>query len=219
MRQYIPIVHHWLNHILTMAPCSIPSVFPSFLNSFEPYNQYTILVLQVFFVFNITMACSPLFRVRDEIEDIPLTPSQRALLGLKPSSAPLTPGQSYITPPRYARSSTPRLSASAQRLASGSPLSQRAASPSSLDRSALGQSKGASGSPYASPLMQKALGGASTARRLSYGSSPLDISNGVGALPATPTTGLASGKASVGLNSKWLYERGRGSPSGKGLFT
>lgn len=208
-----------LNHILTMAPYSIPSVLPSLLNSFEPYNQYTILVLQVFLVFNIIMACSPLFRVRDEIEDIPLTPSQRALLGLKPSSASLTPGQSYITPPRYARSSTPRSSASAQRLASGSPLSQRAASPSSLDRSALGQSKGASGSPYASPLMQKALGGASTARRLSYGSSPLDISNGVGALPATPTTGLASGKASVGLNSKWLYERGRGSPSGKGLFT
>lgn len=71
--------------------------------------------------------------------------------------------------------------------------------------------------------MQRALGGASTARRLSYGSSPsLDLGasiGGAGALPSAPTTGLGSGKASVGLNSKWLYERGRGSPNGKALFT
>lgn len=169
------------------------------------------------------MACSPLFRAKDEIEDIPLTPSQRSLLGLKPCSVPLTPGQQYITPPRYARSSTPRSGAATQRPTGGSPLSARAASPSSLDRSTLGQTKAASGSPFSSsPLMQKAIGGASAARRLSYGtSSPLDLAASASGttLSATPTTGIASGKASVALNSKWLYERGRSSPNGKALFT
>lgn len=196
----------------------------SLLASFETYIFYLVKVCQLLVVLNIFKACSPLFRAKDEIEDIPLTPSQRALLGLKPSSAPLSPGQQYITPPRYARSSTPRSSASAQRLAaSASPLSARTVSPSSFDPSSLGYSRGISGSPFStSPLVQKAIGGASAARRLSYSSSPMDVNTslgGTGAMPTSSATGLASGKASVGLNSKWLYERGRGSPNGKALFT
>ncbi|KAL1304143.1 hypothetical protein AAFC00_000570 [Neodothiora populina] len=202
----------------------ITTAISTLLASFYPITLYAAWAVRLLFTFNIASACRPLFSAKDEVEDIPLTPSQRALLGLKPSSAPLTPGQQYITPPRYARSSTPRSSANAQRLASGSPLSARAASPSSFENvSTMSQSKGPVGSPYSSssPLMQKAIGGASAARRLSYGgSSPLDLSgSGSGnSLPSMSTTGLASGKASVGLNSKWLYERGRGSPGGTGLF-
>ena len=202
---------------------STPNAIISFLASFGPVTDYTLVACRLLLALNIALACLPLLRYKDDIDDIPLTPSQRALLGLKPSSLPLTPGQEYITPPRYARSSTPRSSGSAQRVGSSSPLSARAASPSSLDRSSIGQSKHSSGSPYTSPLVQKAIGGASAARRLSYSSSPLDMGpagNGSGPLPAAaPTTGLASGKASVGLNSKWLYERGRRSPNGKALFT
>jgi len=198
-------------HLANSTPLAIVSLF----NSLDPYAHYTLLACRLFLVFNIVMACSPLFRAKDDIEDIPLTPSQRALLGLKPSSAPLTPGQQYITPPRYARSSTPLSNASAQKMADSSP-SARPASPSSIDRSPFGQSKGLSGSPYSnSPLVQKALGGASANRRLSYGSSPLDVT---GAMPAS-TTGLSVGKATVGLNSKWLYERGRASPNANPLFT
>lgn len=142
--------------------------------------------------------------------DIPLSREQRQLLGLKPQDAPLPAGSAYVTPPRYSRASTPR-SSSAQRAASGSPLSRRA-SPSSFDASTLGVGKAASsGSPFSvSPLMQKAVGGAAASAART--SSPLDGSLG-GA-----STGLASGKASVALNSKWLYERGKGSPNGRSVF-
>lgn len=75
-----------------------------------------------------------------------------------------------------------------------------------------------SGSPYGagSPLAQKVLGG--SGKRLSFGggASPLGQSWDGIEKPATPT---GAGKASVGLNSKWLYERGRGSPNGRGLFS
>jgi nucleoporin POM34 len=135
--------------------------------------------------------------------DIPLTREQRQLLGLTPQNVPLPAGSpGYVTPPRYSRSSTPR--SSAQRHTSASPMSHKA-SPSSFEQSALGVSRGPSGSPFAvSPLMQKAVGGASAART----SSPLDNSLG------SSSSGLATGKATVSLNSKWLYERGKGSPTG-----
>lgn len=204
---------------------STPAYLLHLLKSCGPYPHYAILALRLCLLLNIAWACAPLFQPNDDLSDIPLTPSQRALLGLKPSSASLTQGQEYTTPPRYTRSSTPRSNASAHIAASGSPNSLRG-SPSSLERSTMGQSRGASGSPYSvSPLMHKALG-TSTSRRLSFtSSSPQDLpalgqsANGTNALPATPTNGLANGKASVGLNNKWLYERGRGSPSGRGLFT
>lgn len=79
----------------------------------------------------------PYLSKRDELTDIPLTPSQRALLGLNPSapstSTSGTPEQlaNYITPPRYRRTSgtsTPNSSTFTGRRSisanySGSPLS------------------------------------------------------------------------------------------------
>ncbi len=90
------------------------------------------------------------------------------------------------------------------------------------------------GSPFAStvsPLLQKAMGDVPT-RRLSYGrDSPLGASSFgatgyggldsslMGSIPVTPTP-MSGGKgASVGLNNKWLYERGRGSPGGRGIYS
>ena len=174
------------------------------------------------FIYNILSALWPLFRRKHDLADIPLTPSQRALLGLGPSSTPATPDSHYITPPRYSRSSTPRGSGG-----TGGSRGRRWDSPlSNRDRgSPLGLM---SGSPASgSPLLHKAFAaGGGLSRRHSYGSqSPLggsvfgpDSSGSGPHVPATPTP--VNGKhASVVLNNKWLYERGRSSLGGRGLYS
>ena len=81
-------------------------------------------------------------------------------------------------------------------------------------------------SPNGSPLVRKAV---DNGRRSSFG---MDSSGGWGGgqsvnfgdsmldgLEFSGPKGVSTGKASVGLNSKWLYERGRGSPLGqRGVF-
>ncbi|KAI9850954.1 MAG: hypothetical protein M1838_004739 [Thelocarpon superellum] len=187
------------------------------------YLAYPVLLLRLVLCYNIAAALAPLARRKDDLSDIPLTPPQRALLGLDPrASSPVTPGSTYITPPRYHRSSTP---------GSGTPGS-RASSYGSSPLSGKGSPANAAspgGSPYspmASPLLQKAVAGGSRdlTRRNSYASpSPLGA-NATGnnasvmGLPATPSP--SSGKrASVGLNSRWLYERGRASPGSPALYS
>ena len=137
-------------------------------------------------------------------------------MGLKTDVlSPQTPGSAYaspnyVTPPRYQRS-TPRSNSFSNQgdRSSESPLS---GSP----RASFGQSS--SNSPFSpnntgSPLFQKALGGSAT-KRLSYGGSPMSSSlfsdSSSSATPGTPTP--STGKASVGLNNKWLYEKRRDSP-------
>ena len=74
-------------------------------------TTYIIAGVRLLLLVNIAFALQPLipyFKNKDELSDIPLTPSQRSLLGLPPSNAS-TPtsvtGPNYITPPRYRRSS------------------------------------------------------------------------------------------------------------------
>ena len=179
-----------------------------------------IVLLRIILFCNIVMAFLPLVRRKDDLVDIPLTPSQRALLGLDPNATPpITPGTQYITPPRYPRSSTPRSGTPGSRSsgAANSPLSRKE-SPS-FGR----QGSDSPFTPSASPLWQKAVGGSrDPARRHSYGSpSPLgpgmngkDMS--VLGTPNTPSPSTGRG-VSVALNSRWLYERGRGSPGNRGL--
>lgn len=184
------------------------------------------LFVRLIFLYNIAIACLPIIRRylrKDEIADIPLTPSQRAAMGLDPNvKTPATPGSAfaspnYVTPPRYPRS-TPRTSFSGS--------SDQRPSQSPLSGSPLGMGKSTSNSPFSpsastqSPLFQKALGGGSADRRHSFGrQSPLSASlfgdSSASTTPGTPTP--APAKASVGLNNRWLYEKGRGSP-GRGLF-
>ncbi|KAI4723105.1 hypothetical protein E4T48_00796 [Aureobasidium sp. EXF-10727] len=193
----------------TMLSDYTPTAVTAALQSMQPYATWASLLVRCIPVINISLALMPLFRPVDEMTDIPLTREQRQLLGLTPQNVPLPAGSpGYVTPPRYSRSSTPR--SSAQKHTSASPMSHKA-SPSSFDQSTLGVSKGVSGSPFSvSPLMQKAVGGASAART----SSPLDNSLG------SSSSGLATGKATVSLNSKWLYERGKGSPNaGRPVFS
>lgn len=169
---------------------------------------------------NLLFALKPLILsyYPDDLADIPLTPSQRLSMGLDPSVAtPQTPGTayqspSYITPPRYQKS-TPRSSFSIQ--GSQSPLSGslRASMANSTSESPF------SANHQGSPLFQKVVNGSSPSKRQGFGGSPMSNSlfgdSSSSATPGTPTPG--GGKASVGLNNKWLYEKRRDSP-GSNLF-
>ncbi|KAK3117461.1 hypothetical protein LTR53_001148 [Teratosphaeriaceae sp. CCFEE 6253] len=199
--------------VTVLLPLFASRILPlDWASAAEPYSTYLIYIIRLFFATNIVLAFSPLLRPKDNCDDIPLTPSQRQLLGLAPMTRPATPQeqQQYTTPPRYSRSTTPQSNRSSLRgNASGSPLSG-----TPLDSSTLQLRRSVSGSPGPSPLnyglKPNAVGG--SGRRTNFQSSPLstpefDAAGSVG----TPTK---SGKASVGLNSKWLYEKGRASPRG-----
>ena len=78
-----------------------------------------------------------------------------------------------------------------------------------------------SNSPFSSsmgsPLYQKAVNGASATKRMSFGgntpSGSLFAESGFSSSSGAPSTPTPStGKASVGLNNKWLYEKRRDSP-------
>ena len=184
-----------------------------------PYAKYGFYAIRLVFLANILNALLPLARryYPDDIADIPLTPSQRQSMGLDPNVAtPQTPGSAYaspnyVTPPRYQKS-TPRSSFSA-------PGDRTSQSPLSGSPRA-GMAKSTSNSPFSpsagSPLFQKAVGGGSATRRLSYDSRGTPLSSSLfgesssSNTPGTPTPGI--GKASVGLNNKWLYEKRRDSP-------
>ena len=134
---------------------------------------HPIWAIRAILVTNIVLACQPIlpyFNKPDTIEDIPLTPSQRALLGLPRSQSNTPVGTAgtakYITPPRYRRSS-PSYTGTPQ-----SNTTNRATytdSPASTSRHTLGFSpsqntfgtptRRASGSPFsgASPLFSKAV--------------------------------------------------------------
>ncbi|MCJ1409391.1 hypothetical protein MMC19_003472 [Ptychographa xylographoides] len=182
--------------------------------------------IPLLFLFNIVSALSPLFLSTDNISDIPLTPSQRSLLGLDPYATPPTnPGTTYVTPPRYPRSATPRSVSSTMgsaRSGSGSgadsPLSRKGSAPG------MKASGSPSFSPGASPLWQKAVGGVAGARRHSFAlSSPFRPSGGgkhesILGVPSTPSPTAGRG-ASVGLNNRWLYERGRPGSGSRGVFS
>jgi len=210
----------WLNRLwVTTLPWSIHGNGPADASclrvgeSFrKQYAAWVWLVLYLVPLINIGVATMPLFRKRDVMNDIPLTPAQRTLLGLPPSSVPATPGSVYSTPPRYSRTPSMSGSVGSNKSYASSPLSGRG-SPAPG-----GKLGGSPYSPAGSPLLQKAVtGGLNGARRSSFGSgSPLGAATGsslfkdIGSTPS-PT---AAKRSSVGLNSKWLYERGRRSSGG-----
>ncbi|EED18036.1 conserved hypothetical protein [Talaromyces stipitatus ATCC 10500] len=174
--------------------------------------DYLLVVFRFIFILNILTALYPLVRRRDDLSDIPLTPSQRSLLGLNPNTgAPVTPGTQYITPPRYRTVSGSR---------AGGP-SSRGSSP--LSTSASPVSRQPSYSPTTnSPLFQKALvsGNRDGVRRQSFGSSTLSTSwresSTLAPLPSTPTP---AGKGNrLGLSNKWLYEKSRRHSAGNSLI-
>ncbi|KAL8790146.1 MAG: hypothetical protein Q9195_006526 [Heterodermia aff. obscurata] len=102
-------------------------VVPQSAQGYVPYVRLSFVFL---FVYNILVTLAPIMRPKDNLTDIPLTPTQRAALGLDPNAAAPPPTNTtispYITPPRYSRSPTPRKSSSGSRSRSpaGSPGSR-----------------------------------------------------------------------------------------------
>ena len=146
----------------------------------------------------------PLVRREDDLSDIPLTPAQRKLLGLPPSATAPTPDATYSTPPRYSRTPSIAGSIGSRGSYASSPLSGRG-SPALQ-----GAGSGSPYSPMGSPLYNKGLEVSQNGRRSSIGSpSPFSASTSTNLFsdPGSPSPG--GKRTSVGLNSKWLYERGR----------
>lgn len=178
------------------------------------YHEIPLFLLQLFFVFNILVALYPLFRPKDDLSDIPLTPTQRSLLGLDPAATPpVTPGTTFVTPPRY-RLSTSRKASPASRQTASRQTSPMSANASFSERRS---SISTPFSPVSSPLLYKAVsnGGRESVQRQSIGSaSPLARSNSFGESgmssmgPGTPSP-LVGKRASLGVKNKWLYERSR----------
>lgn len=162
-------------------------------------------MLQLVPIIQIGVACLPLLRAQDDLSDIPLTNVQRKLLGLPPSSAP-NPDAKISTPPRYSRTPSIAGSVGSRGSYASSPLSGRG-SP------VVSGTLGGSGSPYSpsgSPLFQKSANGLGNGRRSSFGTgSPFGASTSANLFsePGSPSPG--GKRTSVGLNSKWLYEKGR----------
>ncbi|KAL8848990.1 MAG: hypothetical protein Q9221_006021 [Calogaya cf. arnoldii] len=187
----------------------------------QSYLRASIFYTTLLPIYNIVVALWPLYRGHDPVSDIALTPTQRALLGLDPNATPPpTSGTRYVTPPRYARSPTPRSDSGAgsrnrHSSAGKTPFSRK-------DRSSESPLFGNSENPFspsASPLWQKSMlgSGRDARRRSSMGTpSPLGPGKDNGSLwmPSTPSPVTGKGGASVGLNNRWLYERGR-SESGR----
>ncbi|KAI4102700.1 MAG: hypothetical protein L6R37_004231 [Teloschistes peruensis] len=191
----------------------------------QAYLDNALFYLNLLPIYNILVALLPLYYGTDNVSDIPLTPTQRALLGLDPNATPpLTPGTQYITPPRYARSPTPRTNPNSPAGSSRSRQSSAGRTPL-RDRSSESPSYNSPYSPNASPSLlwsQKSGFGSDSKlglRKSSMGQSPSPLGLGLGrsaseslwSAPATPSplAGKGQGTASVGLNSRWLYERGR----------
>lgn len=180
---------------------------------------YTILrIISFMAICNIAVACYPLMMKKDNLTDIDLTPSQRALLGLDPNATPpATPATQYITPPRFPRSSTPRNDSPGSWSGSNADSSLSPQGSPSLGR----QGSESPFSPAPLPMWQKAIGGSrNTGRSHSYGSlSPLGFGRSgkevsVLGVPSTPSPSTGRG-SSVALNNRWLYERGRVSPGSR----
>ncbi|KAF3358018.1 hypothetical protein VdG1_05683 [Verticillium dahliae VDG1] len=161
------------------------------------------LVLKTIPIANSVTALLPLFRTTDDLSDIPLSAAQRQQLGLPPGPKVATPDAVFSTPPRYSRTPSLAGSPASNRSYASSPLSGRG-SPAFG-----GNLNGSSFSPASSP--SKFAGGLNENRRSSFGSpSPLPSSgsSGLFADPTSPSPSTSK-RTSVGLNNKWLYERGR----------
>jgi nucleoporin POM34 len=102
---------NWYGHIIAkyLFKSYIPLTNCNRLTTPLAHHDTTIrLFFSLIFLFNIAVASLPLLRGPDNCNDIPLTPGQRKLLGLRPSDQPATPGSEYITPPRYAANAASR---------------------------------------------------------------------------------------------------------------
>ncbi|KAH7318568.1 nuclear pore complex component-domain-containing protein [Stachybotrys elegans] len=187
---------------LLARPYVNPQIFPA---SLRPYVGWVWLAAKLVPFVQIGLACLPLLRKEDDLADIPLTATQRKLLGLPPSSAPPTPDAKFSTPPRYSRTPSIAGSVGSRASYSSSPLSGRG-SPAMPSPGGFG----AAYSPPSSPLMHKTGSGLGDRRRSSIGSpGPFGASTSASLFSDSGSSNSGGKRTSVALNSKWLYEKGR----------
>ncbi|TEA12298.1 Nucleoporin POM34 [Colletotrichum sidae] len=213
----------WLSQILAWS--YIPAQW--FSASLRWYLGWAYYVVQLVPLANVGMAMLPLFRAPDDLADIPLTPAQRKLLGLPPSSVAPTPDATFSTPPRYSRTPSLAGSPASNRSFSGSPLSGRGSpalnsslngqsySPSPLNNNSPTKFSASLNSNRRSSFGSSTNLGSSTLGGSTLGGSTLGASTSSSLFPDPGTPSPSTGKrTSVGLNNKWLYERGRRSSGG-----
>ncbi|KAF5102881.1 hypothetical protein D0Z00_000139 [Geotrichum galactomycetum] len=76
------------------------------LESYSVFGENLIFLLRLVFIYNIVWNSYKLLKPADTFEDLPLTASQRKLLGLPESSKAVDPSKA-ITPPKYLKSTVP----------------------------------------------------------------------------------------------------------------
>ncbi|KAK9456396.1 nuclear pore complex component-domain-containing protein [Dipodascopsis uninucleata] len=161
---------------------------------FSKNMTYIGIILQLLFLWNILDGIMRLLKPRDKLEDIPLTPNQRKLMGLDVNVKSNSAGRP-VTPPKYVKTynthprDSPRVS----------PLLKKSIQESMNNRLSPRTPGGASGTT------QKQNSSASQ-----QSPTPHQLSR---SLPSTPAT---SPSTSITTNGRYLYmldSPGRGSPS------
>ena len=161
------------------------SIFPPV---FRDYAVYALWTLRMLFLWNIGSVVLLFFRGPDDFSDIALTPEQRKLFGLSPSTSRSLSAdpKNFITPPRYTKS-TPTSRAASPLPGNTSPTTQRKAALNSSQGTGLGGYVPDTPSPLGSPLRPGGGG------KLLWGS------------PRSPSSG---GGSSITPSNRWAYERG-----------
>jgi nucleoporin POM34 len=216
-----------LSRMLVSSLSPLLKLYANVISRFQLSSSYQLAATWTLRFFRLTVAFNGLNALRpllpigpkDDLSDIPLTPRQRTLLGLSPLATPPTPGSTYITPPRYVRSTPRAVSASSSRAATvGSSPFGRSVSGSPVTGSPLRSGGSFSGSFSGSPangLVRRATVAGNKRWSLGSGSGVVGLEDSVfGSAPSTPTPSGGQRGVSVALNNKWLYKRQHGSPSG-----
>jgi nucleoporin POM34 len=176
------------------------------LPTYRLYISWAWLLVKLLPLTQVGVACLPLVRKEDDLSDVPLTSAQRKLLGLPPTTSAPTPDAKFSTPPRYSRTPSIAGSVGSRGSYTGSPLSGRGSPLLGASTGPLGTS-----SPPSSPLLHKGSSGLGSRRRSSFSSSTLfGASTSSSVFGESGSLSPSGGKrTSVGLNNKWLYEKGR----------
>jgi nucleoporin POM34 len=174
------------------------------------YTSYALYLFYLLCLYNIGSGFSVLVKPQEKFEDLPITPSQRKLLGLpqSPKSAKTSP-----TPPKYVKSSpqarvSPRASPLSRRLSTSSPFARLApkepSSPAASSDAVATPTR-----PSATKPVQPAVAGTSAPGASSSFGAPAASALG----PAATTTIAQDSSATATTPARQTF-----TPSGKYLY-
>lgn len=96
---------HKIIELFSRQPVSVDSYLGS-LESYMLIAEHVVFVIRLALIYNIVWNSYKLLKPADTFEDLPLTASQRKLLGL-PESSKAVDSSKAITPPKYLKSTVP----------------------------------------------------------------------------------------------------------------